>query len=55
MDWQIVEAKLEMVIPDTTNKVSIGSNVKYQHSDAQADTTTICTTDSTTKYDPYPP
>ncbi|CAJ0547551.1 Ff.00g043050.m01.CDS01 [Fusarium sp. VM40] len=48
MDWQIVEAKLEMVIPDTTNKVSIGSNVKYQHSDAQADTTTICTTDSTT-------
>ncbi|KAM0351798.1 hypothetical protein ACHAPU_002310 [Fusarium lateritium] len=47
MDWQIVEGKLEMAIPDTNAKVSIGSNIKYQHSDAQSDTTTICTTDST--------
>ncbi|KAF4951392.1 hypothetical protein FSARC_12922 [Fusarium sarcochroum] len=48
VDWQIVEAKLEMVVPNTSNKVSLGSNVKYQHSDVQGDTKTICTTDQTT-------
>ncbi|EXL67137.1 hypothetical protein FOPG_16717 [Fusarium oxysporum f. sp. conglutinans race 2 54008] len=48
VDWQIVEAKLEKVVPDTSNKVSLGSNVKYQHSDVQGDTTQICTTDRTT-------
>ncbi|KAF5000036.1 hypothetical protein FGRMN_2046 [Fusarium graminum] len=48
MDWQIIEAKFETAIPDTNAKVSIGTNVKYQHSDSQADTTTICTTDATT-------
>ncbi|KAH7471573.1 hypothetical protein FOMA001_g13616 [Fusarium oxysporum f. sp. matthiolae] len=48
VDWQIVEAKLEKTIPNIDAKVSIGSNVKYQHSDVGADTTQICTLDQTT-------
>ncbi|KAH7200627.1 hypothetical protein BKA60DRAFT_546894 [Fusarium oxysporum] len=48
VDFQLVEAKLEKVIPDTANKVSLGTNIKYQHSDVQGDTKQICTTDGTT-------
>ncbi|KAI5456845.1 hypothetical protein BGZ63DRAFT_434054 [Mariannaea sp. PMI_226] len=48
VDWQIVEAKFEYGIPNTQSKFSIGANVKYQHTDVTADTTQICTTDSTT-------
>jgi hypothetical protein len=51
VDWQLVEAKFEQVIPDTANKVSLGSNIKYQHSDVEGDTKQICTTNGTTKYE----
>ncbi|KAF9770780.1 hypothetical protein IL306_011617 [Fusarium sp. DS 682] len=48
VDYQIVEAKFELAVPDTSPKVSFGTNVKYQHSDIKSDMTTICTTDQTT-------
>jgi hypothetical protein len=50
VDWQILEGKLEYAIPNTAAKISLGSNIKYQHSEVNSDTTQICNTESTTKY-----
>lgn len=49
VDWQIVEGKLEYSVPNTQAKVSVGSNVKYQHTDVEGETTTVCRTDSSTR------
>jgi hypothetical protein len=50
VDVQVLEAKFEKIIPNTSNKLSIGSNVKYQFKHDEGKTTQVCTTDSNTKY-----
>ncbi|KAH7150304.1 hypothetical protein B0J13DRAFT_499263 [Dactylonectria estremocensis] len=48
VDYKIIDATLDLAIPNSENKVSLGSSINYQHTDVDGKSTMICTTDSTT-------